>query len=58
METVKYVLKKCPLHFVEREVLRKVPPELDPKILLDTKKGPGAVIKFLDSLPQLLYVTI
>ena len=52
METIKYVLKKCPLHFVEREVLRKVPPELD------TKKGPGAVIKFLDSLPQLLYVTI
>ena len=24
------------------------------KILLDTKKGLGAVVKFLDSLPQLL----
>jgi hypothetical protein len=33
--------------------LRKVSPELDPKILLDTKKGLGAVVKFLDSLPQL-----
>ena len=29
-------------------------PELDPRILLDTKKGLGAVAKFLDSLPQLL----
>ena len=29
-------------------------PELDLKILLDTKKGLDAVVKFLDSLPQLL----
>ena len=34
--------------------VRKVSPELDPKILLDTKKGLGAVVEFLDSLPQLL----
>ena len=43
-----------PLHPVEREVLRKVSPALDLKILLDTKKGLDAVVKFLDSLPQLL----
>jgi hypothetical protein len=28
--------------------------EFDPEILLDTKKGLGAVVKFLDFLPQLL----
>ena len=47
-------LKECPLHPAERDLLRKVSPELDPKILLDTKKGLDAVVKFLDSLPQLL----
>jgi hypothetical protein len=36
------------LHSAERDYLRKVSPELDPKILLDTKKGLGAVVKFLD----------
>ena len=54
LETVEHILKECPLHPVEREVLRKVSPELDLKILLDTKKGLDAVVKFLDSLPQLL----
>ena len=54
LETVEHVLKECPLHPAERDLLRKVSPELDPKILLDTKKGLGAVVKFLDSLPQLL----
>jgi hypothetical protein len=72
LETVEHVLKECPLHSAERDYLRKVSPELDPKItdylskktdylsisdpkiLLDTKKGLGAVVKFLDSLPQLL----
>jgi hypothetical protein len=54
LETVEHVLKKFPLHSAERDYLRKVSPELDPKILLDTKKGLGAVVKFLDSLPQLL----
>jgi hypothetical protein len=48
-----HVLKECPLHSAERDYLRKVSPELDPKILF-TKKGLGAVVKFLDSLPQLL----
>ena len=54
LETVEHVLKECPLHPAERDLLKKVSPELDPKILLDTKKGLGAVVKFLDSLPQLL----
>ena len=54
LETVEHILKECPLHPVQREVLRKVSPELDLKILLDTKKGLDAVVKFLDSLPQLL----
>ena len=35
-------------------LLYTTPPELDLKILLDTKKGLDAVVKFLDSLPQLL----
>jgi hypothetical protein len=47
LETIKHVLKKCPLHSAERDYLRKVSPELD------TKKGLGAVVKFLDPLPQL-----
>jgi hypothetical protein len=54
LETVEHVLKECPLHSAERDYLRKVSPELDPKILLDTKKGLGAVVKLLDLLPQLL----
>jgi hypothetical protein len=54
LETVEHVLKECPLHSAERDYLRKVSPVLDPKILLDTKKGLGAVVKFLDSLLQLL----
>ena len=54
LEIVEHVLKECPLHPAERDLLRKVSPELDPKILLDTKKGLGAVVKFLYSLPQLL----
>jgi hypothetical protein len=44
LETVEHVLKECPLHFAERDYLRKVSPELDPKILFDTKKGLGAVV--------------
>jgi hypothetical protein len=54
LETVEHVLKECPLHSAERNYLRIVTPEPDPKILLDTKKGLGAVVKFLYSLPQLL----
>jgi hypothetical protein len=48
---VEYVLKECPLHSAEQNYLRKVSPELDPKIFLDTKKGLEAVVKFLDSSP-------
>ena len=48
LETVKHILKECPLHSAEQEVLRKVAPDLDPKIPLGTKKGLGAVVKFLD----------
>ena len=40
-------MSSCPLHLVEREVLREVSPELDLKILLDTKKGLNSVVKFL-----------
>ena len=54
LETVEHILKECPLHPVEREVLRKVSPELDLKILLDTKKGLNAVVKFLDERLNLL----
>jgi len=53
-ETVEHVLKECPLHPAERDLLRNISPELDPRILLDTKKGLGVVAKFLDSLQQLL----
>ena len=53
LETVEHVLKECPLHPTEQDLLRKVSPELDPRILLDTK-GLGTVVEFLDSLPQLL----
>ena len=35
-------------------IVEKVFSELGLKILLDTKKGPNAVVKFLDSLPQLI----
>ena len=53
LETVEDVLKESPQHPAERDLLRKVSPELDPRILLDTK-GLGTVVEFLDSLPQLL----
>jgi hypothetical protein len=53
-ETVEHVFKECPLDSTERDYLRKVSLELDPKILFDNKKGLRAVVKFLDSLPQLL----
>jgi hypothetical protein len=52
LETVEH--GECPLHSTERDYLRKVYLELDPKTLLDIKKGLGAVVKFLDSL-QLLF---
>ena len=45
----------APLHPAEREVLKKVSPELDLKILSDTKKGLDAVVNLLDSLPQLFF---
>jgi hypothetical protein len=54
LETVEHILRDCALHPTERDYLRKVSPELDPKILLNTKKGLEAVAKFLDPLPQLL----
>ena len=54
LETVEHVLKECPLHPAERDLLRKVSPELDPKILLDTKKGLGAVVKLFFHHPTSL----
>ena len=54
LETIENVLNECPLNSAERVKLRKVPLELDPRILLDAKKGLGAVFKFLDPVPQLV----
>jgi hypothetical protein len=54
LETVEHVFKECPLYSAERDYLRKVSPELDPKILLNYKKALKTIIKFLNSLPQLL----
>ena len=51
LETVEHILKECSLHSVERELFRKISPECDPRILFDTKKSLGAVVKFLESLP-------
>ena len=48
---VDHALKECPLHPAERDLLRKVFPELDSKILLDSKKSLGVIVKFLDSSP-------
>jgi hypothetical protein len=48
LETVEHVFKECLLHHAEQGYLRRVFSELD------TKNGLGAVIKFLNSLPQLL----
>jgi hypothetical protein len=52
-ETVEHILRDCALHPIERSCLRKVSPELDFQVLLDTKRGLGAMVKFLGSLPQL-----
>ncbi len=46
--------KSCPLHPAEREVLRKVSPKLDLKILLDTKKGHGGQVLRLITATTLL----
>jgi hypothetical protein len=57
LETVEHIsigCRDCALHPIERSYLRKVSPELDSKIVFDTKKGLGAVFKFLDFLLQLL----
>jgi hypothetical protein len=54
LETAEHILRDCALHPTERSCLRIVFPELDLQVLLDTKKSLGAVVKFLDSLPQLL----
>jgi len=55
LETVEHVLNKSRSARCRGHSLRKVSPELDPRILLDTKKGLSAVVKFLDALPQLLW---
>ena len=49
--SVDHVLKECPFHPAERDLLRKVFPELDSKILLDNKKSLGVIVKFLESSP-------
>ena len=54
LETVENVLKKCPLHPAERDLLRKVSSDIGPRILLDTKKELCVVLKFTVLLPQFL----
>lgn len=53
LKTVEHVLNECSLHPTKRDFLRNIFPELNLKILLDTKKGLGAIVK-LDLLPKLL----
>ena len=53
LETIEHVLKESLLHPAERDLLRKVSPELGPRIL-GIKNNLDAVLKFLDLLPQLL----
>ena len=52
LETVEHVLKERSWRPTERDFLRKVSPELDPKFLFD--KYFEAVVKFVPSFPQLL----
>lgn len=54
LETVYHVLDKSRSAEYKGHSLKKVFPELDLRILLDTKKGLEAVVKFLGSLPQLV----
>lgn len=51
LETVEHVIKKCFWRPKERDLLRKVSPELDPKFLFD--KYFETVVKFVPSFPQL-----
>jgi hypothetical protein len=53
-ETVENILRDCAPHPKERSCLRKVSPELDLQVLLDTKKGLGAMVKCVDFFPHLL----
>lgn len=53
LETIEHVLKECPLYPTEQQYLRKVAPELDPRISLDTKKNLVTIIEFLDLLSEL-----
>ena len=49
--SVECVHRECPLHPAEQDFPRKAFLEINPSILLDTKKGLGVVAKCLDSLP-------
>jgi hypothetical protein len=51
LEIVEHISRDCVLYSAERSWLRKVSPELDLQVL-DTKKGLGTVVMFLDSLPH------
>jgi hypothetical protein len=53
LETVEHILRDCFLYPTKFSCLKSFP-EIDLQALLDTKKGFCAVVKFLDSLPQLL----
>lgn len=53
-EDVAHILLDCERYKKNRKILTKVSPELDLKVLLDTKKGLNAVVEFLKATPQLL----
>ena len=55
LKAIEHALTKCYLRPVERDLLRKCSTALDFRILFDIKKDLGALAKFLDSLPQLLF---
>ena len=57
-ETVDHLLKDCALCESRRKYLKEISPELDLSVLLDSKKGIEAVVKFLCSLPHLLIVSL
>lgn len=50
IDTPRHILIECPLYLVERSSLTNISTDLDLKVLLDSKKGLSAVIKFLSSI--------
>lgn len=51
-QSILHIFNDCPLHPGDRQLLRKVFPELDSMIIIDTKKDLEVVLKFLGLLSQ------